>query len=209
MHKTAMAMTLALLPGLMAQTAAASELFNYYCAQPSHETNIKVEMDTPLQVIPKAGAMNLLVKPVPEQQAEFVALLTRQFEIDKTCAEFLMTGAQLEGGKTELLARVYFDFDSEHLTPDSRAVLDRIIKRAEQNQVKFALQGHTDNSGSQDYNFSLGLKRADSVQRFMVAGGVSSERMEIASAGESQPLDDNATAAGREANRRVEIKAAQ
>ena len=63
-----------------------------------------------------------------------------------------------------------------------------------------------DNIGSEDYNMKLGQKRADAVKDYLVARGISADRLSTRSFGESMPIADNKTADGRAINRRVEFK---
>jgi outer membrane protein OmpA-like peptidoglycan-associated protein len=68
-----------------------------------------------------------------------------------------------------------------------------------------SIEGHTDNQGPDDYNQDLSERRAASVRRYLISQGVESERLRSKGFGESQPIDDNRTAAGRAENRRVEF----
>ena len=65
--------------------------------------------------------------------------------------------------------------------------------------------GHTDSTGSEEYNQRLSERRADSVARFLGSQGVMSQRIITVGMGESRPVADNSTAAGRQSNRRVEL----
>jgi hypothetical protein len=71
------------------------------------------------------------------------------------------------------------------------------------------VQGHTDAVGSADYNYQLGLRRAEAVRKALVNNGVRGDRMSLGSLGESQPLASNSSSAGRARNRRVEMHVAQ
>lgn len=66
--------------------------------------------------------------------------------------------------------------------------------------------GHTDSTGSADYNMQLSQQRANSVAQYLVSQGTDQRRFLVNGAGESQPIASNNTASGREQNRRVEIK---
>ncbi len=66
--------------------------------------------------------------------------------------------------------------------------------------------GHTDSTGTAQYNLELSQRRASSVASYLIGQGTDSRRFLIQGAGESQPIADNNTAAGREQNRRVEIR---
>ncbi|MEE8270611.1 MAG: OmpA family protein [Alphaproteobacteria bacterium] len=65
--------------------------------------------------------------------------------------------------------------------------------------------GHTDSTGPADYNQSLSERRAKSVADYLSANGVIAQRIAIGGFGETQPIAENATAPGRQQNRRVEI----
>ena len=67
------------------------------------------------------------------------------------------------------------------------------------------IEGHTDNVGKADMNMELSRKRAEAVKKFMVNKGVKAENLESAGYGMTKPIADNATAVGRQKNRRVEM----
>ena len=108
--------------------------------------------------------------------------------------------------KIELKQKVHFATDSSKILSDSFAMLseigDVLKKRPE---VKIRIEGHTDSRGSLNHNMKLSQSRADSVKQFLVGQGVAEDRMESRGFGPTQSIEDNRTAAGREANRRVEF----
>ncbi len=65
--------------------------------------------------------------------------------------------------------------------------------------------GHTDSTGSPAYNQALSERRAKSVAAYLISRGVRPERLIIVGDGEKHPIASNATAAGRQQNRRVEL----
>ncbi|MEF8833276.1 MAG: OmpA family protein [Halofilum sp. (in: g-proteobacteria)] len=104
------------------------------------------------------------------------------------------------------LRDVTFELDSARLTQRARGELDRqvsYLRRARHLRVEIA--GHTDGQGSAAYNRDLSLRRARSVRDYFVEHGIAAERLEVAGYGESRPVADNDTAAGRERNRRVQV----
>ena len=66
--------------------------------------------------------------------------------------------------------------------------------------------GHTDSTGSEQYNLDLSRRRADSVSNYLVSRGVARARIETIGYGEQYPVADNTTESGRAQNRRVEIR---
>lgn len=68
-----------------------------------------------------------------------------------------------------------------------------------------AIEGYTDSVGSEDYNFDLSQRRADSVKSFLVGQGIASSRLTTVGKGENAPVASNESASGRQQNRRVEV----
>jgi OOP family OmpA-OmpF porin len=104
------------------------------------------------------------------------------------------------------LDNVNFELNSATLTPSATATLRRVTDalRGEPN-LRAEIAGHTDSSGSDDYNLSLSQQRAESVLRFLVEQGIDTRRLVARGYGEARPVADNSTAVGREFNRRVEF----
>lgn len=101
---------------------------------------------------------------------------------------------------------VTFATDSSDLSPAFFDVLNsvgKVLGNFDKTVVEVA--GHTDSTGSDSYNQSLSERRAQSVTSYLVSQGVLSQRLITVGMGESRPVADNTTAAGRQANRRVEI----
>jgi outer membrane protein OmpA-like peptidoglycan-associated protein len=104
---------------------------------------------------------------------------------------------------------VTFDTNSTMVKPGLYQELDRvagIFQRYPDTLIR--IEGHTDSVGSEQLNMDLSQRRADSVKNLLVQRGVASNRMETVGFGESMPVASNDTEAGRQQNRRVEIKVA-
>ena len=111
-----------------------------------------------------------------------------------------------EGIKITFNSGILFDVDSDKLRPQATANLQnlaKVLKKYDDTEVM--VQGHTDNTGSDDHNLKLSGKRADSVGDLLKNDGVKSGRIAESGMGEEHPVADNATADGRQANRRVEV----
>ena len=108
------------------------------------------------------------------------------------------------------LEGVNFETNSADLTKDSEAILNKAAEVLLANpQIRVEVQAHTDDRGRKAYNQKLSEKRAASVRDYLIAQGVDASRMTAKGYGESQPVADNSTAAGRAKNRRVELKIIQ
>lgn len=101
---------------------------------------------------------------------------------------------------------ILFDFDSFALRSQARQDLMDLARSLNQYPNTDALVvGHTDSTGSEDYNQTLSERRANSVATYLAQQGIAPSRMQISGMGESQPVASNANEAGRQQNRRVEI----
>jgi len=99
---------------------------------------------------------------------------------------------------------VYFDFDSAELRPESITELERVVKfMNDLPEVTALIEGHTDSIGTEAYNLALSDRRAKSVFDYLASRGISPSRMRTIGKGEADPVADNATAEGRQLNRRV------
>lgn len=102
---------------------------------------------------------------------------------------------------------VTFAVDSSTISPGFQTTLDQIANSMVQYPNSLIdVMGHTDSTGSDQYNLDLSKRRADSVANYLVMRGVSRARIETVGYGEQYPIADNATAEGRARNRRVELK---
>ena len=72
-------------------------------------------------------------------------------------------------------------------------------------RAKFAIEGHTDSTGSKATNQALSERRAQAVRDYLIANGIAADRLTAAGYGEDKPIADNRTRAGRAENRRVEV----
>lgn len=105
------------------------------------------------------------------------------------------------------LPDVTFAVDSTTISPAMRDVLDRVAQSMIQYPNSLVdVMGHTDSTGSDQYNLDLSRRRAEAVSNFLVSRGVSRARLESIGYGEQYPVADNTTESGRAQNRRVEIR---
>jgi len=111
-----------------------------------------------------------------------------------------------EGIKVTFDSGILFDFDKSTLRPASQEQIRKFadaLKKYEDTDVLIA--GHTDATGSDDYNLTLSRQRAESVANYLEGLGVGRTRFTITGLGEAQPVASNDTAEGQQLNRRVEV----
>ena len=101
---------------------------------------------------------------------------------------------------------VFFSTGSFKLLPKSFKSLDEVVKLMKDDEtLMIDIDGHTDAQGSDESNQVLSDNRAGAVKNYLVSKGVSESRLKSAGYGETKPVDDNTTAAGRAKNRITEI----
>ncbi|MDB5987656.1 MAG: hypothetical protein JWR16_2709 [Nevskia sp.] len=115
--------------------------------------------------------------------------------------------AGCKNGDTIVLRGVNFEFNSANLTVNAKTLLDEVAQAlTARADLKVEVDGHTDGIGSVNYNQKLSERRADSVKTYLVGKGLDGGRLSAKGFGKSMPIADNATAEGRDLNRRVELK---
>lgn len=104
-------------------------------------------------------------------------------------------------------ADAFFDFDKATLKPEGKATLNDLASKIKNIKLETLITtGHTDSIGSDAYNQRLSLRRANAVKAYLVSQGVAADRIVVEGKGETKPVADNKTAAGRAKNRRVEVE---
>ncbi|MDH5368335.1 MAG: OmpA family protein [Cyclobacteriaceae bacterium] len=105
------------------------------------------------------------------------------------------------------LNNVFFDFDNADLKSESKPELNRLVETlTTRSTMIIEVDGHTDSTGSEDYNLILSERRAKAVANYLIQQGVDTDRVIVKYFGESQPVTTNSTQESRRKNRRVEFK---
>ena len=116
---------------------------------------------------------------------------------------------QREGDVLALTFKSDFTFavNSSSIRAGLYTELDRVAQvLATYPQTTIFVAGHTDSTGSEEYNLQLSQRRADSVKNALIQRGVAAQRITAVGYGEGQPVGNNETEFGRQQNRRVEVR---
>ncbi len=104
------------------------------------------------------------------------------------------------------LNNLFFDLDEFTIRAESYPELNRMASIIKENNLSIEVLGHTDNTGSVEYNKTLSEKRATAVKEYLVSQGIEAAKIAIRGFGETQPVASNDTEEGRGKNRRVEVR---
>ena len=121
-------------------------------------------------------------------------------------------GAQVDINGCEIreeiqLQGVNFETNSDRLVAGTEGVLRDAAATLQRNPtIRVEVAGHTDSDGAAEYNESLSQRRAETVRDFLISEGVAEDRLTALGYGESAPIADNGTAAGKAQNRRVVLR---
>lgn len=112
----------------------------------------------------------------------------------------------IKAGETIVLKNIFYETDKYDLKEESKVELDKLISFLKKNpKVKFEISGHTDNVGGKAYNQGLSERRSRSVYDYLTANGIEASRVKAVGYGDTKPVADNNTPAGRSQNRRTEF----
>lgn len=100
----------------------------------------------------------------------------------------------------------YFDYDKYDIRPDAQGALQADSRAlAERGQIRFVIEGHCDDRGSEKYNLALGDRRANAAKEYLVKQGVSADRMDTMSYGKERPVCSEQTEDCWQQNRRAHL----
>lgn len=121
-------------------------------------------------------------------------------------AETMGGELMFEGAPTDALPNVYFAFDKSELDSSATSTLDSNASYLKSNaNLYVVLRGHTDDSGTEEYNMALGSQRAQTVREYLIDQGISADRLATVSFGETMKAVEGEDDAARAKNRRVEF----
>lgn len=137
-------------------------------------------------------------------KARAAAARTRAAELEARLRQ--MEAEKTDRGMVLTLGDVLFDTDKATLRPGAQQVVGELAAfMRDYPKREILIEGHTDSRGTESYNLTLSKRRAQAVNRALIARGIGRRRIATVGLGEQYPVASNATAAGRQQNRRVEI----
>jgi OmpA-OmpF porin, OOP family len=141
-----------------------------------------------------------------ERDALLIEAREREIRVLETELAELQADRTDRGLVVTLGDEILFDVDQSVLKPGGMQQLTRVAEFLRQNPDRNVLvEGHTDSTAPDSYNLALSQRRANAVEEFLITQGVDPTRILATGYGEQLPIASNDTAAGRQANRRVEI----
>lgn len=106
-----------------------------------------------------------------------------------------------------VLKTIFFEYDKSNIRPEYQPVLENIAKwLGSRAGTQLLVEGHCDERGTDEYNLALGERRALAVRRYLIALGVSTDRVHTISYGEEKPAVPGSDEAAWSQNRRAEFK---
>ncbi len=172
-------------------------------AEEGHHLDAVKVLEAALQLAPENDKLR---GELTKQRLALTALTLKADEINQgfaTTREFDVQGPSID-------LYVHFEFDSDRLTEGGRAQaeeLGRALTAAEHGGERFAVIGHTDRVGSDEYNLGLSLRRAETVKRYLVERfAMDARRLTASGMGKRQPLQAGTSATDDAINRRVQVR---
>ncbi len=120
-------------------------------------------------------------------------------------AQMYMTGQKFTDAKI-VTHGINFDIDKATIKPESMGTLNMVVQVMKDNpDIKFEVDGHTDNTGTPAHNMTLSQQRSDAVKAQLIVMGIDASRLTSKGFGDTKPIADNSTLEGKANNRRVEF----
>ncbi|NPA81353.1 MAG: OmpA family protein [Epsilonproteobacteria bacterium] len=165
-------------------------------------------------VAPPAPAPQPVVEPEPAPEPEPAVEQPKDSDHDGVTDDVDQCPNTAEGIKVDqvgcpvdLELVIHFDFDKAIIRDEDKPKIDKIIEILKKEPTyKAVVAGHTDSIGPASYNMKLSKRRAEALKAYMVAHGISPDRIKLEWYGETRPIASNATPEGRALNRRDEAK---
>jgi outer membrane protein OmpA-like peptidoglycan-associated protein len=141
-----------------------------------------------------------------QAQAQADAKAAAQQAADKEAADKADARRKTDEPRSPSARTLSFKYDESAPLVVSDTQMKALVAQLKRADARIVLTGHTCDRGDPDYNVHLGYERARAVRELLVENGLPKWRIQVESAGDTQPLSSNETATGRRKNRRVEVR---
>jgi outer membrane protein OmpA-like peptidoglycan-associated protein len=192
---------------IKSNTAIAESGSDGACAKAIHDTAVNLEIANEMIAVSEDGALGK--SDYQRGMAASEAAVVSRAIMEDTCtvrAEALAEGLSALYMRTLSMPGVNFKSESAELTDEAKPILEAMASRLVRENARVEVAGHTSNTGSESYNLNLSQERAESVMAYLKSMGVPAGNMTAKGYGMSEPVADNATQDGRNANKRVELR---
>jgi outer membrane protein OmpA-like peptidoglycan-associated protein len=133
-----------------------------------------------------------------------LAVVAAMFAVVGCSAKYKVTEYTNPQGEVITLNIVHFAFDSSELTPEEKEKIKANAQTIKDEKIAVIIEGHTDDKGTEAYNYELGKKRAEAVKKEYVKNNVPASKVAIVSYGKTKPVDTYASEQADIRNRRAE-----
>ncbi len=158
------------------------------------------------QVLPPGDTYKVSVKSISDTNS-YAVITIPVLAADEYFSEPFWVNINFEPARSYRLDHVHFDTDRSSLRPDSYKQLAELLGYLQRHEeIKIEIAGHTDNVGADAHNLKLSQDRANTIRNYLISKGIKAVRLTAKGYGASQPVADNATAEGRQLNRRTEVR---
>jgi outer membrane protein OmpA-like peptidoglycan-associated protein len=155
--------------------------------------------------VPRAGETDILISS-PGFTFETITLPDEEAIDDRSLAGIEVSLSRAFKGEQIRVDSIHFETGKANLEPGSIPTMRKLFDMMRENpEIRIEIAGHTDSTGSEEVNQRLSELRAESVASWLIQNGISSKRIMTKGYGETKPIADNDTEAGRRRNRRTEI----
>lgn len=155
--------------------------------------------------LPGGNTYEIIISSIGEDQ-DYSEITIPTLGPNQSYGEYQLE-VKFEYPRTITLDNVLFDTDKASLRKESYKELNELYElMARKEKMTIEIAGHTDSQGDDQYNLNLSQQRANTVKNYLVKKGIDGSRVRAVGYGESQPVADNSSAAGRQQNRRTEVR---
>ncbi|MGC4061053.1 MAG: OmpA family protein [Aquabacterium sp.] len=175
-----------------------------YLAQQQSRVAINVGMQHAADNMVTAAGVDRERLQAQAKEREAAAANERANELEQQLTELAAT--KTNRGLVVVLQDVLFDVGKSDLKPGAKAKIDRLATVLQAHpERRLKIEGFTDSTGGESLNQKLSEERAQAVALALIRQGISADRIDTKGYGEAQPVASNASASGRQQNRRVEL----